>query len=164
MLCNLSTSLSVELLIWYSFIVLNHGMVKLYVSHVASFCSDPRSQFPANVDSVGGILTIFRADSSNAGVYDWTGSNRAGSDRESIDVSVRRSSGPSEGRPPVIANLPDRVNVPVNQKVELTCMVSTTVYSETWYMLVRGFYHNTWQYLTCRCWLKSVAFTRMQPI
>ena len=110
--------------------ILTYGMVNRYVGHDFFLCSDPRSQFPANVDSVGGILTIFRADSSNAGVYVCTGSNRAGSDRESIDVSVRRSSGPSEGRPPVIANLPDRVNVPVNQKVELTCMVSATLILE----------------------------------
>lgn len=83
-------------------------------------CSDPRSAFPSNVDTTGGVLSIFRADSGNAGVYVCVGSNRAGTDREYVEVTVRRRG----GEPLIIGNLPDKVDAPLNQRVELTCSVS----------------------------------------
>lgn len=76
-------------------------------------------QFPSNVDTRAGTLYIIRAAQENTGVYVCVGTNRAGSDRESVEVVVRRR----EGEPLIIGNLPDTVDAPLNQKIELTCMV-----------------------------------------
>lgn len=71
------------------------------------------------MDTSGGSLYIVRSTRDNAGVYVCIGSNQAGTDRESVEVVVR----PRGGEPLIIGNLPDKVDAPLNQRVELTCMV-----------------------------------------